>query len=155
MSEPLDHIERTMVPWRNSIDTLTECGKRSADIESAIGIDELVDRWRRLGQKRAALTVCMVCFGKVQYAGRVRTESWHEDPCGVLLRELQRVLRGRGEQTRDDRDLLARELFALGMLAEDHREEFDAAVDAIDDTISLREFRSARAVGRAAIPTDQ
>lgn len=144
MSDPLDHIGRTMVPWRNSIDALTECGKRCADVESVIDLDALAARWRKLGQKRTALTVCMVCFGKVQYAGRLRTDSWHDDPCSVLLRELQRVLRGRGEQTRADRDLLARELFALGLLADDHRDEFDDAVDAKGDTISLREFRASK-----------
>lgn len=146
MSEPLDHISRTMVPWRNSIDALTECGKRCTDVETVIDLGELATRWRRLGQKRAALTICMVCFGKAQYAGRLRAETWHDDPFGVLLRELQRVLRGRGEQTRADRDLLARELFALGMLADDHRDEFDAAVDAKGDTVNLREFRKTRSV---------
>ncbi len=142
--EPLDHIERTMVPWRNASDALTECGKRCAGVDSLIDLDGLAARWRKLGQKRTALTVCMVCFGKVQYAGRLQTSTWHDDPLRVLHRELERVMRGRGEQSYADRDLLARELFALGMLADDHRDEFDAAVDAKGDTVSLREFARAR-----------
>lgn len=140
----LDHVARPPLPWRSADQALTECGQRAADT-SVIDLDELAARWRRLGQQRASLTVCMTCFNRVSWAGRtVHQDSWDERPERLLAREIDRVGRSRSDAGHADREALRLELRALAMLADAHRDEFDAAVAGMRDATDLSAWREQR-----------
>lgn len=127
MADPLDHIERPTLPWRND-PPLTECGLRS-DSYPTLTRDEFDARLKSYGQQRTALTTCMTC---VQTAGRWRT--WRGDPVEALGREVERAR----YRTREDGGLrLRRELLAIELLIAAHRDEFDETIAGLADTVSL------------------
>lgn len=138
---PLDHIAREKLPWRK--DRLTECGRPESDVKGElVTVDDVRARVNRMGKKRASFTVCMTCVESVRY----RSETWEDDPAGVLHRYLERTGgRGRyGGSLQSPRERMNAELHAIAALIEAHREEFDGYLSGIKETVSLQEERARR-----------
>lgn len=136
---PLDHVPREKLPWRE--DRLTECGRPESDVKGdLVTVTEVKRRIDKMGKKRASFTVCMTCVERVRY----RTETWEEDPAGVLHRYLERTggrFAGHGDV---QRERMNRELHAIAALIAEHREEFDGYLSGVQETVSLDEVRARR-----------
>lgn len=143
MSEPLTHVIRPTLPWRNDATAVTECGLR-ADSYPSVPRDEAAARWKKLGAQRASLWFCMTC---VQTAGRWPT--WDEDPAGCLGREVERARYRRRPDDPDD-DPFRRELVAIAQLVDLHRDDFDTLLTDLDETVSLSDHRAARSARKRA-----
>lgn len=133
MDEPLHHIIRAQLPWRDD-PPLTECGRAPNDVAGAWTLDEARTHAAKLGQARFALVVCMTC---AQTAGRWPT--WERDPATLIARQARYA---------DLDERLRRELHALALLAAAHRAEFDETVAGLADVTELRPRRQARPRGR-------
>ena len=118
MKEPVDHILRPQLPWREE-GSVTECGYNAAKVQ-ALTRSEYFARVKGMGKQRAAMFTCMTCAQTAERWG-----TWEDDPRRALEREIQWEAgwsrQDRGHQLRD-------ELIAMADLIEAHREEFDAAV---------------------------
>lgn len=115
MKDPVDHIQRPKLPWRNDDDAITECGYDSSKVKT-ITRDTYFQRVKEMGSRRCALFTCMTCS---QTASRWGT--WEDDPRRALDREIDweaAQLQKRGDRLRD-------ELLAIAHLIGEHREEFD------------------------------
>lgn len=144
--EPLDHILRPRLPWRE--DDLTECGRAANDVKTIITADELKARIKRLGQQRTAFTVCMTCAGQVKYS-----MTWEQHPIGVLDRELKRVgtfTPTPGYPVALKVERVTAELRAIAALIDAHRGEFDGYLSGLGDTVDLAGARRRRARGGAS-----
>lgn len=130
--EPLTHIIRPSLPWRDDATAMTECGLKADSYPSA-NRDEASARWKKLGAQRASLFFCMTC---AHTAGR--WPSWDEDPAGCLGREVERAQ----HRSRDDGEAFRTELVAIARLIELHREDFDNLIAGLGETVSLRDRRS-------------
>ncbi len=130
---PREHVERTPLPWREV--TLTECGLAVADLKKVLTIDEFRQKVSEQGQQRAAFTTCMTCW---HTAIRWRDQTARTGPTDALERELHRA---------DTRRELERELYAIAALIEAHREEFDAFVAGLEQTVDLADLRAQRRYG--------
>jgi hypothetical protein len=151
---PLDHIARTPLPWRTEPE-LTECGKTVADIGGRIvSRTEVEARIRAVGQKRAAYETCMTCADTSDR--RTRHQRRGDETVNVLARELgavqhaypPRVVTGNGLTTREEpselwerKQRLAAELEAITALVAEHRDEFDAYLTGLNDTVKLADRR--------------
>ena len=151
---PLDHLSRPPLPWRAP--HLTECGKPLDTIDASriISRDELHKRVADIGQKRAAFSTCMTCWET--------RNRWPGDSATALYRETHVVWRAppsyydyaprrsEGEQRRSHdeakarRDRFVGELEAIQALIEAHREEFDAYLAGLGETVSLADHRNTR-----------
>ena len=121
MDEPVDHIARPNLPWREPAH-LIECGHSAGKVPT-ITRDEYQQRLKDLGQQRAAMLTCMTCATTVGRWG-----SWEHDPRHALGREIEWE-RGPGYRARESRGhRLKDELVAIAALIEAHREEFDAII---------------------------
>jgi hypothetical protein len=137
LQERLDHIARPGLPWR--ADGLTECGHPTAGM-AVITVDEWKARIRRIGQQRAAFTVCMTCAGREGYS-----RPWRQDPIGVLFRELKRVGEFRPSRAvAPEHDRMVAELRAITDLVAAHRDEFDGYLSGLGDTVDLARARNRR-----------
>lgn len=124
---PMEHIERSPLPWRD--DTLTECGLPTAG-HPVISRDAWLDKVKRLGKQRAAFTTCMTCWDAA-----CRNASWEEDP----IRAVQRVCSDYRQK-----DQTQNELRAIALLVAAHRAEFDetlAGLGAVGDLAARRRRR--------------
>lgn len=119
MKEPVDHIERPHLPWRNA-GHITECGYDASKVRT-LTRKEFFQRGKELGQQRTAMLTCMTCSQTAQRWG-----TWDDDPRMALQREIE------WEGVRWSREnrgqLLKDELFAIAALIEAHRDEFEAHV---------------------------
>lgn len=117
MKEPVDHILRPQLPWRDpAAGTITECGygaSKVATLTSAAYFQRLKD----YGQQRTAMMTCMTCSSTA-----ARWGTWDDDPRQAIQREIEWECRYRRERGR----LLADELIVIADLIAAHREEFDA-----------------------------
>jgi hypothetical protein len=142
--EPLAHVLRAALPWRDG-PVLTECGKLPDAPMPVLTVGEFIAKVKREGKQRSAMTTCMTCW---HTASRHAVTSWEADPMGVLDREISWARAWRGE-IRDDptarrfRD----ELLAIEELIARHRAEFDGLVTGIAAAPSLGDRR--RKGGRA------
>lgn len=137
LQERLDHIARPGLPWR--ADGLTECGHPTTGM-AVITVEELAARVRRVGQQRAAFTVCMTCAGRVSYS-----HPWRQDPVGVLARELKRVGEyGPRRAVSPEHARMVAELRAITDLVAAHRDEFDGYLSGLGDTVNLADRRTRR-----------
>lgn len=128
--EPLKHIRRPDIPWRQS--GKTECGRPIAEFAQVVTRDEALALVTKYGKKRAAFLLCMTCMTTAnQYP------DWDQDPAGSLAREFQHSW-GRDPRLND-------ELRAIAALVAEHRTEFDDLVKGIGQTTSLDAARAARA----------
>lgn len=118
MKEPVDHILRPQLPWRNE-GGITECGYDASKV-STISREEYFARLKDMGQQRCALLTCITCSDTARRWG-----TWADDPRKALEREIQWEAgwrKDRGTRLRD-------ELEAIAALVEAHREEFDAHIN--------------------------
>ena len=125
MKEPVDHILRPRLPWRDQdAPAITECGYNAAKVK-AIAREEFFQRERDLGKQRAALFTCMTCADTARRWG-----AWDDDPRNAVRREIvwecgeHYWSHGRNERGQRLKD----ELLAIAALIEAHREEFDAHI---------------------------
>lgn len=128
MTEPIDHVRRPDLPWREA--TVTECGKPIVDVASCITRPAMRAKFAREGRQRAAFTTCMTCL----HTGD-RWPEWQDDPVKALGRYFYMF---RGDEQ------LADELRALAALVEAHRDEFDAYMAGLKDTVNLTAARLAK-----------
>jgi hypothetical protein len=129
---PLDHLPRAMPPWYTG-PALTECGRPVADVAAVTDRATLKAKIARLGQQRASFSTCMTC---AKMAGR--SETWERNPGAVVERFVRgAAFYGFSAAEEPAADLMRRELLALGLLVEAHREEFDRLVEALGQTEDL------------------
>lgn len=135
--EPLTHIARTSLPWRDS--GLTICGKPVAQYAAGLVVNLADARVsvRRLGKQRFAMTHCMTCASNAD-----RWTEWDDDPRERMAREI-----GYLGMTKTD-PIIDAELRAIALLIASHRDEFDALVEAhaSGDVVTMQELRRRRAV---------
>lgn len=124
--DPIDHVVRTVPPWREP--RHTECGLDLTEDRAVISREELYARARKLGRQRTLLAHCLTCVETVQ-----RHQTWEKNPGSVIEREL-----GWNSKTKE---LFNRELRAIAAMIEEHRDEFDAFVEGLEETSSLDERR--------------
>lgn len=124
---PLEHVERTALPWRR--ESMTECGLPAAG-HPVISRDAWLAKVRSQGTQRAAFTTCMTCWSAAQ-----RNATWEADPIRVVQRATEDYRR---------KDAFAAELRALALLVEAHREEFDETLAGLADVGDLAARRLAR-----------
>lgn len=134
-TEPLTHVIRPTLPWRDPSMAMTECGLQ-ADSYPSVSRDEASARWRKLGAQRASLWFCMTCVQTAE-----RWPSWDQDPVGCIGRYTERARYRRGDTEGDE---FRRELIAIAQLIELHRDDFDGIVAGLGETVSLRDRRDAR-----------
>lgn len=138
MPDPIEHIYRSLPPWRANVEAKTECGKRAIDVAAVITFDALLAKVKAQGQQRAAMSTCMTCWGRCD----VRSpRSWEVCPSVIVGRDADSY-HGWGSPHQDT--LLDRELRAVAALVEAHRDEFDAYLSGLDSTVSLADARAKR-----------
>lgn len=130
----LDHLLRAAPPWYTG-PQMTECGRPSGDVKSIVDRQAMKNTVERLGKQRAAMVMCMTCVGLYSRPG-----IWERHPAEILQRLIESTrYRARGGD--DGRARLNRELLAIGMLIEDHREEFESYLTALEQTSDLDQAR--------------
>lgn len=116
MKDPVDHISRPALPWRNNVEAQTECGLNAAKVPT-LSRDAYKNRLKDLGRQRAAMLTCMTCSTTSERHG-----TWESDPRMALAREIEWECSWR----RAERDTKLRdELDAIAVLIDHHRQEFD------------------------------
>lgn len=133
MKQPVDHIERPRLPWRD--ERLTEC-RLSADSYPTITRDGAVTRCRELGKTRFAMTVCITCMQTAE-----RHLTWEQDPVSAMLREVEGARWYRKDGTHDQ---MRTELKAIALLIAAHRDEFDETIASLGETSELAAKREAK-----------
>lgn len=135
--EPLSHIIRTPLPWRD--EQLTECGRPTNDCGRVITVADARGAVKTLGKQRAAMMLCMTCANTC-----TRWATWDENPQARLAREVSQSTYHRGPRVAQ----INRELRAIALLIEEHRDEYDAAVAVLGEAVSIDDLRAARAEKR-------
>lgn len=121
MKEPVDHIVRSRLPWRDpSAPSITECGYDAAKVRS-ITRDQHAARVKEFGKQRAAMFTCMTCAQTVE-----NWETWDEDPRRAVGREVEWESCRWGKNERGCQ--LKDELESLAELAANHAAEFSELI---------------------------
>ena len=137
MRDPIDHIERPVLPWRPE-DRRTECGHPVSQFapERILTRDEVVRKIKDQGKQRAAMSTCMTCASTSD-----RHEPWEKNPASVVERWIgHSAWRYDHESVR----LLNREFRAIEALVAAHRDEFDSFVEGLAESTDLAERRAAK-----------
>jgi hypothetical protein len=122
MKEPVDHVIRPGLPWREAGAAITECGYDASKVK-ALTRAEFFQRVKDMGQQRTAMLTCMTCSDTAR-----RWKTWEEDPRQAMEREIQWEW-GNGYRARTDRgERLQDELIAIAALIEAHADEFSTIV---------------------------
>jgi hypothetical protein len=133
VKEPVDHVLRPQLPWRNDAG-ITECGYDASKVK-ALTRAEFFERLKEFGQQRTAMLTCMTCSDTARRWG-----TWEDDPRKALEREIQWETSWR----RDDRGVRLRdELLAIAELVERHRDEFDACINLTEQRRSWNDKKAA------------
>ena len=131
---------RPPLPWRFS--ELTECGLVAAGVVSVITREELFARLKKWGQERTRFATCVTCYNTAN-----RWATWDTDPIEAMRRELEHAQRFR-QSNKGSTDIVARELEAIAVLIDRHRDEFDQLVavqsDEVEGVVSLANRRANR-----------
>lgn len=106
---------------------MTECGRPTADVKSVIERDVLLRRLEQWGKQRTSLFTCMVCWETA-----ARWPLFDVDPVMAMHREFYG---GRADPQ------LAKELRALAALATAYREDFEAYMAGLGQTVELKNRR--------------
>ena len=120
MKEPVDHILRPCLPWREA-SIVTECGYNATNVKT-ISREEFLVRLKEYGKQRTAMVTCMTCSNT---AGRWGT--WDDDPRQAIEREVSWEnprIRGRGTALLD-------ELKAIAEIIDLHPEEFKRLLEKV------------------------
>lgn len=136
MKQPVDHILRSQLPWRDpSAPAITECGYEASKVKT-ITREQFAARQKELGEQRCSLFTCMTCAQTVE-----RWETWDEDPRKAVGREVEweasRWGADRGNQLKD-------ELVALAAIAQAHRAEFESIIQGIRERRDWQERKAAK-----------
>lgn len=123
MKEPVDHILRPQLPWRDGDGAITECGYDGTKVKAITRV-EFAQRLKDYGKLRTSMMTCMTCSDTAQKYG-----TWDDDPRRAVQREIEWECRYRDSERRGVR--MRDELLAVAELIEKHREDFDARVQAI------------------------
>jgi hypothetical protein len=135
MKEPVDHILRPQLPWRDG-GGVTECGYDASKVKT-LTREEYFSRVKELGTQRSALLTCMTCGDTARRWG-----TWEDDPRKALQREIEWETYSRW--SRDERGVRLRdELLAVAELIANHREEFDAHIAHTEQRRSWNEMKAA------------
>jgi hypothetical protein len=134
MKEPVDHILRPQLPWRDA-PSITECGYDASKVKT-LTRSEFFDRLKELGKQRSAMLTCMTCAETA-----TRWGTWEDDPRAVLERELQWEYRWRRTSERGQR--LHDELLAIAALIAEHKDEFLGRVTATEQRRAWNEKKAA------------
>ncbi len=122
MKEPVDHILRPQLPWRNG-GGITECGLDASKVK-LLTRDEFFARLKDFGRQRTAMLTCMTCSDTARRFG-----TWGDDPRRALHREIEWETRGASYWSRDERGVqLLDELNSIAALIKAHRDEFDTHI---------------------------
>lgn len=116
MKEPVDHILRPRLPWRDPTEpAITECGYDASKVKT-ISREDYTKRHKELGYQRCAMVTCMTCADTAK-----RWKAWSDDPREAIGREVEwETNKWRAERgTR-----LLDELEALEKLVANHAAEF-------------------------------
>jgi hypothetical protein len=125
MKDPVDHILRPRLPWRDSAD-ITECGLTEAN--RVITRETYDRRLKDLGRQRTAMLTCMTCSDAA-----TRWRDWNDDPRLALAREIEWERGTYYFRRHNDRgDRLRSELVAIEKLIGAHRQEFLSLVEIIE-----------------------
>jgi hypothetical protein len=141
VKEPVDHILRPQLPWRES-PAITECGFDASKV-STLTREAFHARLKELGQQRTAMLTCMTCSDTARRWG-----TWEDDPRALMERELQWEYRWHRTTERGCR--LHDELLAVAALIAEHREEFEAHITATEQRRAWLEKKAAR---KPAVPS--
>ena len=136
MKEPVDHILRPRLPWRDLAEgPITECGYDATKVK-VLTRAEYAERERELGQRRCAMLTCMTCADTAKRWG-----CWDDDPRLALGREIEWERGGFYWRERMDRGSRLRdELLAIAELIDAHRGEFN---EALIEMTKKREWKAA------------
>ena len=128
MKEPVDHIKRPNLPWREP-SRVTECGL-NADSVKTLSREDYFARLKDLGQQRTAMLTCMTCGDTARRHG-----TWADDPRAAVAREIEweGVRSGWGRPSDKRGVRMKDELTAIAALIEAHKDEFEAAVHEIEE----------------------
>ena len=139
MKEPVDHILRPRLPWRqHGENAITECGYDASKVKTLTRA-EFFQRQKDLGQQRTAMLTCMTCSDTARRWG-----TWDDDPRLAVHREIEWERGGYYYRARDDRgQRLKDELLAIASLIEAHRDEFDASITASEQRREWLERKAA------------
>ena len=132
MKTAVDHIARSVLPWRPEESGLTECGLVAASFPT-ITREAYQARLMDLGQQRAALFTCWTCSDTVN-----RWRTWGENPVSAMQRETAKYSPYRSPGDYED---FRKELVAIAALIAAHREEFDAYIAGLGAVVNLDERR--------------
>ena len=124
MKDPVDHILRPQLPWRNEPGQ-TECGLNGAKVPTMTR-EQFFARLKDMGQRRAVMLTCMTCAETAR-----RWSTWEDDPRQAVDRAIQWETGWRRRDSGERGTPLRDELLAIADLIAAHREEFDASVAAI------------------------
>jgi hypothetical protein len=123
MKEPVDHIGRPRLPWRDASEpSITECGYDASKVKT-ITRNEFFQRRKELGQQRTAMLTCMTCSQTAE-----RWEPWETDPRKALEREIAWECAWRSDRGQRLKD----ELLAVAALIEAHPEEFRELIGGLE-----------------------
>ncbi|MGE0652044.1 MAG: hypothetical protein AB7P12_09870 [Alphaproteobacteria bacterium] len=120
MKEPVDHVLRPRLPWRDAdAAPITECGYDATKVKTLTRA-EFAQRLKEWGSQRTAIVTCMTCADTARRWG-----GWEDDPRHALQREIEweGVSRWGGRDQRGTR--LRDELIVIAEMIEAHRAEFD------------------------------
>lgn len=176
---PVDHIARTPLPWRDEPDLTECGKNAVDVNGRIVTRVEIERRIRDVGKQRAAFTTCMTCaetsdrytrrtawreedgaivalgreIGAVQHATRPEPPRAHRTTVhtadGSFIQQQRIEPRKQQIALWDRRRRLTNELEAIAALVAAHREEFDAYLAGLGDTVQLAERRSAKRSRRA------
>ncbi len=137
MKEPVDHILRPRLPWRDpAAPAITECGYDASKV-TTITRDEYAKRRKNLGYQRTGLITCMTCSQAAD-----RWAPWEVDPRKAVEREIAwegawRAGDNRGQRLRD-------ELVAIAALIAQYPEDFKTIMANVEQRRSWLEQKAAR-----------
>lgn len=139
MKEPVDHILRPRLPWRDSDEgPITECGYDASKVKT-LSRAEFQQREKDLGKQRTAMLTCMTCADTARRWG-----TWEDDPRLAMQREIEWERGSAYWRGRDDRgQRLKDELLAIAALISAHQDEFDATISASEQRREWLERKAA------------
>lgn len=121
MKEPVDHILRPQLPWRDE-PGMTECGYDATKV-ATLTREQFAARLKELGERRSTMLTCVTCSDTFR-----RWATWEGDPRKALGREIDWETGGSYYRRQDRGWRLHDELLAIAAIVKEHRAVFDEMV---------------------------
>lgn len=134
-SDAVAHILRPKPPW-SAVD-LTVCGRAAGDVAKLATIPEVAAYAKKHGKKRTYFDYCVTCVE------RTYQWTWIDHPMDILREYVDAGRYGRSPGRREAAERIEREVHALAVLVERHREEFESLAATHDDVPDLTTRRRA------------